>query len=1209
MVHRWHHDQSADAAEPRQAEDEAAEAAWLAQLVAAPLAEPQLLRELLLAADYLQMEALVWALNAAVGAAVDAMSVAEIYNKYGADTEPVPEPEPEPAPKPEPQPQPKPEPQPVKLLLPTSPIKELRAFVQFHALGIKGSKKSELYADIAQAMRGKGAGDGPYELQTLAAPAKAKKKARWDGVITNSQQVHELIINILLRHRGAASAADICDDLRTVWTSLREVLEADFAAERCGKYETCAQGCGKYGCGKYETGDFKPSMVERALGALTPSGEPVYTRELRGTEYVYHARTDMYALLGRRGLGDKDIAAKLEEALTTSKQFMQLVDREEWPQPAAAAVAECAPSASRRRAFVRSSTCAGLPETAIEGIVGELGVATLLELADGLETYPATGAEVSAALALAPPVGTAANPAPAVAALPAIEDYWSEVEDRDDERCSLMFKVLKQVHPDTEISAEASRVINRYLQDILLAVTSQSATQAKLDATLSLLAPNSDLHSRTVNQEDVDQMTAGGSLSAKGIQAAVRVHLTGELAKHAVSEGTKAVTKYTSNIGQVGANRPAARCAGLQFEVEKLERCCAILGRPISREAAVYGSAVLEYMSAEILELSGNAALDQQHEVIQPLDVALAVDNDEELSATGKHIASARGDSGPPSLLDDAHGSLYSPKQDPAAVCAVIGAFGASAFSAKTVIGKQPAGFAIERGSAASVVALLARADGVNVSKLALHTLQLKCKGSGIEAREGLRAVDADTVAAALATVPLPHMLAQADRFTDAEIVAAVNGAEAAEIQSVAYPSLSLLSDAKTWPGGKKMPDSKLWYGLATPGIRKFAKDHPCRVILATQPAEVSRTGLAGRGGAPGEEHEKVPGGQVLNCTSYRHSTPSGTAVDLVEVEWVVNEDRSRYTPNALRSKANIKCEKLALACENASMLHLAIAYGCSQAVLSAVLGQEALGGRKQLQVVDDAGKAALVLAVELRAAPSTLALLLAGTPRAGGDAAVADPARVDRHTIVACTWPLVLQLANEALSAAVENAQWTLQSSELAADGHFGQRYAAEVLALLAPYVPPPMFTCEQDCGFESREEGVVEAHEQGCEHAATAKQAAAAAAASWPATTLTGTPCKSCKKKGSGFFCSRHAAPVLAVVSSFEFSPEHVREGESEAAALDAEDAAQSKATAEALEAAASKPVAGGTCAACGWLAADCICETCAAPCAKKAPDAKKK
>jgi histone H2B len=36
------------------------------------------------------------------------------------------------------------------------------------------------------------------------------------------------------------------------------------------------------------------------------------------------------------------------------------------------------------------------------------------------------------------------------------------------------------------------------------------------------------------------------TLTSKEIQTAVRLLLPGELAKHAVSEGTKAVTKYTS---------------------------------------------------------------------------------------------------------------------------------------------------------------------------------------------------------------------------------------------------------------------------------------------------------------------------------------------------------------------------------------------------------------------------------------------------------------------------------------------------------------------------------------------------------------------------------------------------------------------------------------------------------------------------------------
>ena len=38
-----------------------------------------------------------------------------------------------------------------------------------------------------------------------------------------------------------------------------------------------------------------------------------------------------------------------------------------------------------------------------------------------------------------------------------------------------------------------------------------------------------------------------GTLSSREIQTAVRLILPGELAKHAVSEGTKAVTKYTSS--------------------------------------------------------------------------------------------------------------------------------------------------------------------------------------------------------------------------------------------------------------------------------------------------------------------------------------------------------------------------------------------------------------------------------------------------------------------------------------------------------------------------------------------------------------------------------------------------------------------------------------------------------------------------------------
>uniref|UniRef100_H2ZA69 Histone H2A n=1 Tax=Ciona savignyi TaxID=51511 RepID=H2ZA69_CIOSA len=85
--------------------------------------------------------------------------------------------------------------------------------------------------------------------------------------------------------------------------------------------------------------------------------------------------------------------------------------------------------------------------------------------------------------------------------------------------------------------------------------------------------------------------------------------------------------------------------AGLQFPVGRVHRLLR-RGHYASRVgsgAPVYLAAVLEYLSAEVLELAGNAARDNKKARIIPRHLQLAIRNDEELNKLLGKVTIAQG--------------------------------------------------------------------------------------------------------------------------------------------------------------------------------------------------------------------------------------------------------------------------------------------------------------------------------------------------------------------------------------------------------------------------------------------------------------------------------------------------------------------------------------------------------------------------------------
>lgn len=202
---------------------------------------------------------------------------------------------------------------------------------------------------------------------------------------------------------------------------------------------------------------------------------------------------------------------------------------------------------------------------------------------------------------------------------------------QDDYFLSGILLVLKQVHPSSGMTLSAITQVNHVISYIIYLITNR----AKFIANNFMKTPK-------INNDVVI--------------CAVRQIISGELAKHSFSEGSKAVTNYKRESKfragckgyedqpqhkKMGTRiektriRTRSEDAGLQLNVKTVNDVMKrYIGRvmKLSNEAVVYVTSVVEYLTAEILELSGGECRNFRKLLITPRHLNGACIRDEELN-------------------------------------------------------------------------------------------------------------------------------------------------------------------------------------------------------------------------------------------------------------------------------------------------------------------------------------------------------------------------------------------------------------------------------------------------------------------------------------------------------------------------------------------------------------------------------------------------